>query len=97
MRTNETPGASVRAGSASKNSAVARPSACRASGARAQVAITDYPYAPATEEALVIMGQAYERLGLNDLAGDSRRVLQKNFPNSAALSPAQPRPWWKLW
>lgn len=65
---------------------------------RAQVAVTDYPYAPATEDALLIMSQAYERLGLTDLAADSRRVLQKNFPNNAALAPApQAKPWWKLW
>jgi len=65
---------------------------------RAQVALTDYPYAPATEEALLIMVGAYERLGLNDLAADTRRVLQKNFPNNQALAPApQAKPWWKLW
>jgi outer membrane protein assembly factor BamD len=65
---------------------------------RAQVALTEYPYAPANEEALVIMGQAYERLGLGDLAADSRRVLQKNFPNNSSLNPgAGVRPWWKLW
>ncbi len=64
---------------------------------RAQVAITDYPYAPATEDALVIMASAYERLGLADLAADTRRVLQKNFPANAALAPAPAKPWWKLW
>ncbi len=65
---------------------------------RAQVSITDYPYAPATEEALVIMATAYDRLGLTELATDARRVLQLNFPNNAALSPApQAKPWWKLW
>lgn len=65
---------------------------------RAQVAVTDYPYAPATEEALVIMGDAYERLGLADLAADTRRVLQKNFPANAALNATpQVKPWWKLW
>ena len=65
---------------------------------RAQVAVTDYPYAPATEEALLIMMSAYERLNLGDLAADTRRVLQKNFPNNQALAPApQVKPWWKLW
>lgn len=65
---------------------------------RAQVALTDYPRAPAAEEALVIMGTAYERLGLGELAVDARRVLQKNFPANAVLAPApQAKPWWKLW
>jgi outer membrane protein assembly factor BamD len=65
---------------------------------RAQVALTDYPYAPAAEEALVILGQAYAQLGLNDLAADSRRVLEKNFPRNSTLLPgAASRPWWKLW
>lgn len=64
---------------------------------RAQMALTDYPYAPAAEEALAIMMSAYTQLGLNDLAADSRRVLEKNFPQSSALTPPQARPWWKLW
>lgn len=65
---------------------------------RAQTAITDYPYAPAAEEALIIMGEAYQRLGLDTLAQDSRRVLSKNFPNNAVLAPPGPaKPWWKFW
>lgn len=65
---------------------------------RAQVAITEYPYAPAAEEALAIQLASYERLGLTELAKDSRRVLERNFPNNAALAPQQgDRPWWKLW
>lgn len=65
---------------------------------RAQVAVTDYPYAPACEEALAIMTSAYERLGLNDLAQDTRRVLDKNFPKSAFVTVAtQAKPWWKIW
>jgi outer membrane protein assembly factor BamD len=64
---------------------------------RAQVAVTEYPYAPATEEALAIMMHSYEQLGLKELSADARRVLQKNFPNSTALAPAPGKPWWKLW
>jgi outer membrane protein assembly factor BamD len=64
---------------------------------RAQVAVTEYPYAPATEEALAILMTSYDRLGLQELSAGSRRVLEKNFPNSTALAPAPLKPWWKLW
>jgi outer membrane protein assembly factor BamD (BamD/ComL family) len=32
---------------------------------------------------LQIMAEAYEELGMHDLAVDTRRVLQKNFPNES--------------
>jgi outer membrane protein assembly factor BamD len=76
---------------------------------RAQQAVTDYDGAPAAEEALAIMVQSYERLGLNSLRDDARRVLQKNFPASRFLDAATPtatpaasadvpaRPWWRFW
>ncbi|MBH9553493.1 outer membrane protein assembly factor BamD [Inhella gelatinilytica] len=66
---------------------------------RAQTALTDYPNAPAAEEALAIMAQAYERLQLKGLSEDALRVLRKNFPNSSHL-PGQvvaTKPWWKFW
>lgn len=79
---------------------------------RAQQAVIDYEGAPATEEALAIMVQSYDRLGLTPLRDDARRILQKNFPSSryldalpAATAPVTPaaaasvpqRPWWRLW
>lgn len=65
---------------------------------RAQAAVTEYPYAPACEDALIIMARAYERLDMPDLAQDARRVLAQNFPKSAALQAVdQDKPWWKLW
>ena len=49
---------------------------------RAQYAFKTYPEAPAIEEALAIVVGAYDALDLTDLRDDSRRVLEKNFPNS---------------
>ena len=69
---------------------------------RAKQAIIDYERAPAVEEALAIMIESYDRLGLNDLRDDTRRVLQRSFPNSSFLAAAgaggdSGRPWWRPW
>lgn len=52
---------------------------------RAQYALKNYPQAPAQEEALLIMIQAYDMLGMPDLRNDAERILRKNFPDSAQL------------
>lgn len=52
---------------------------------RAQAALRDYAGAPASEEALAILVNAYGALGLNDLRDDAQRVLLKNYPASAHL------------
>lgn len=49
---------------------------------RAQYALKNYPQAPALEEALIIMVQAYGALGIPDLRDDAERVLKRNFPDS---------------
>ncbi|MDR1367284.1 MAG: outer membrane protein assembly factor BamD [Candidatus Accumulibacter sp.] len=67
---------------------------------RAQYAINHYSGAPAIEEALFIMIQAYDRLGMNDLRDDSERVMKKNFPKSEyyVRGLENPKaPWWQLW
>lgn len=66
---------------------------------RAQTALTDFPNAPAAEEALAIMAQGYERMQLTPLRDDALRVLKQNFPNSPHLpgQAAAAKPWWKLW
>ena len=53
---------------------------------RAKGVIEDYPGAPAVEEALALLYRSYDAMGLNELADDSRRVLELNFPNSAYLN-----------
>lgn len=70
-----------------------------ASANRAQETIKSYPDAPANEEALYIMVQAYDALGTKDLRDDTERVLRKNFPKSQYLANGlqKDEPWWKLW
>ena len=52
---------------------------------RAQYALKSYPGAPAQEEALLILIQAYNALGMADLRDDAERILRKNFPESEQL------------
>lgn len=46
---------------------------------RAKYAVEHYPGAPELEESLEIMIDAYERLGMLDLAADARRVRDASF------------------
>jgi outer membrane protein assembly factor BamD len=67
---------------------------------RAQQAVVDFQGAPATEEALYIIVQSYDRLGLDMLRDDANRVFEKNFPDSKF--PAQGltrtgKAWWHIW
>jgi outer membrane protein assembly factor BamD len=67
---------------------------------RAQIAVSDFQQAPAVEEALFIMMQAYDKLELPELRDAAERVLKRNFPDSDFLSrgfAARDKPWWKLW
>jgi outer membrane protein assembly factor BamD len=67
---------------------------------RAQLAISDYQEAPATEEALFIIIKAYDALGMTQLRDDTKRVLDKNYPHSEYLTrgfKTSENPWWKFW
>ncbi|MBU1235581.1 MAG: outer membrane protein assembly factor BamD [Gammaproteobacteria bacterium] len=67
---------------------------------RAQAAITTYPEAPALEEALGVLINGYNALGIEDLRADAERVLKKNFPNSPYLAKGYDpdrKPWWLPW
>lgn len=50
---------------------------------RAKGAIEKYNGADSGRESLEIMIEAYEGLGMTDLAADTRRVLQSNFPSDS--------------
>jgi outer membrane protein assembly factor BamD len=52
---------------------------------RAQYALKNYPEAPAQEEALRIMVQAYDALRMTELRDDAERILRRNFPDRAPL------------
>jgi outer membrane protein assembly factor BamD len=66
---------------------------------RAQAAITNYPEAPAIEEALFVLMRAYAALGLEDLRADAERVIRRNFPDSAYFKGPVKREvsWWRIW
>ena len=67
---------------------------------RAQNIIQRYPQAGVIEDALVISVQSYEKMGMPDLAADSKRVLEKNFPKNQMIAKggdATSKSWWKLW
>jgi outer membrane protein assembly factor BamD len=67
---------------------------------RAQSAVADYQNVPALEEALAILVRSYDALGMVQLRDDARRVLEKNYPQSAYLGGSvrsTQAPWWKLW
>jgi outer membrane protein assembly factor BamD len=56
---------------------------------RTKYALEHYPGAPELEQTLGIMIDAYERLGMSDLAADARRVLTETFGAQAAERAAQ--------
>ncbi len=67
---------------------------------RAQTAVTDYQNVPAAEEALYIIMLSYDALNMPQLRDDTKRVLEKNFPQSEFLARGfrpKENPWWKLW
>ncbi|MGI9151441.1 MAG: outer membrane protein assembly factor BamD [Limnohabitans sp.] len=67
---------------------------------RAQATVQEFRDVPAVEEALFIMVQSYDRLGLTQLRDDTKRVLETTYPNSPYLYPeraATKKSWWKLW
>ncbi|MEO8342914.1 MAG: outer membrane protein assembly factor BamD, partial [Gallionella sp.] len=51
---------------------------------RAKQVLVQYPNTPAIQDALLILVQGYDSLGLNQLRDDAQRVLLKNFPHAAA-------------
>ena len=65
---------------------------------RAQYALKTYPQAPANEEGLLILVNAYDKLGMKDLRNDAERVMKTNFPSSKYLTgKGLDKPWWTFW
>jgi outer membrane protein assembly factor BamD len=50
---------------------------------RAKYAIEHYPGAPQLEDSLGIMIEAYGLMGMDDLAADTERVLERSFGDGA--------------
>lgn len=65
---------------------------------RAQGILTEYPTSPSTRDALKVMIQAYDAMGMPDLRDDAKRVLANNSastPDNNAGMPA--KHWWQFW
>lgn len=67
---------------------------------RAQQALADYQGVGALEDALFIMVQSYDALGMTQLRDDTKRVLALNYPKSDYLTlgyRSTSNPWWRFW
>ena len=67
---------------------------------RAQTTVQEFRDVPAVEEALLIMVQSYDKLGLVQLRDDTRRVLEKSYPKHAlvdAVPTTSQKSWWQVW
>jgi outer membrane protein assembly factor BamD len=66
---------------------------------RAQDALKRFPNSPIQKDALDIIIEAYDRMGMSELRDDARKVLAKNFPADRMAREGQNRskPWWKFW
>lgn len=64
---------------------------------RAQESLINFPRTAANESALDIMKNSYEKLGLQQLATDSKQILVKTFPESKYVVGGGEIPWWNFW
>ena len=66
---------------------------------RAQDALKRFPNSPIQKDALDIIIESYDRMGMAELRDDARKVLAKNFPADRMAREGQNRakPWWKFW
>jgi outer membrane protein assembly factor BamD len=69
---------------------------------RAKAVLIDYPQTPQTREALQVLVQAYDAMGMRDLSKDTKRVLDLNLAKDAARPEAvelakKSSSWWKFW
>jgi len=68
---------------------------------RAKYVLENYPRSIHQEEALVIQISAYKNMGVDDLAEDTKRILDANYPNSKFLKletkNSDEKNWWEFW
>jgi outer membrane protein assembly factor BamD len=70
-----------------------------ASANRAQQTVREFQQTPSAQEALAIMVQSYDKLGLDQLRDDAARVLKQNYPDGGdgVNTKGKDRPWWQMW
>jgi outer membrane protein assembly factor BamD len=65
---------------------------------RSKYAIENYDGAPQIKRALEIMSQSYRKLGMDDLAADSDKVLKENYAKADTVGQdGKKKSWWKIW
>ncbi len=64
---------------------------------RAKYAIENYDGSPQIKRALEIMAQSYRKLGMEDLAADSEKVLKENYAKADTVGQEEKKSWWKIW
>jgi outer membrane protein assembly factor BamD len=67
---------------------------------RAQDAILRFPNSPTHREALEVLVEAYDRMGMPELRDDAKKVLARNFPDDPLGREGRNRaanPWWRFW
>ncbi len=69
-----------------------------AAAQRAKGELEQYDGAPATQNALAILIEAYDRLNLPELSANARKVYEANYPGDVKpLTAEVKRHWWKFW
>jgi len=67
---------------------------------RAQTALTEYRDVPVLEDALFILYKSYDALGMAQLRDDTKRVMEKSYPQSEYLTKgfrSAETPWYRFW
>jgi outer membrane protein assembly factor BamD len=64
---------------------------------RAQDVITRFPTSPSRREALDILVEGYDLMGMTDLRDDAKKVLAKNYPADRMAQEGENRSFWLRW
>ncbi len=67
---------------------------------RAQDMIVRFPRSPSKRDALEIMIESYDRMGMKPLRDDAKKVLAANYPDDRLARQGENvagKPWWKFW
>jgi len=68
-----------------------------AAAQRAKVSIEEFDGAPAVRDALEIMIECYDRMGLKELAAQTRQMYRTNYEGEAPDPQANKKKWWRPW
>lgn len=79
-----------------------RRGAYTAAASRANGVLAEFPQSPSTRDALQIMVQAYDAMGITELRDDAQRVLELNIAKDGIRpgtkeSPINMKKWWQFW